>query len=105
MAKHPIVLSRDTENDLAELFDYIARDSGLERAETVLHRIDETLSRLQRMPRVGRLRTELDGSPRVFAVWPWLVIYEPKPDGSGIFVWRVVDGRRDIVKMVRAPKR
>jgi plasmid stabilization system protein ParE len=83
MPKHSVIKSLDAERDLTDLFDYIAADSGLDRAEAVLRRIDETLSLLSRMPRVGRVRTELDGSPRVFAVWPWLVIYGPQPDGRG----------------------
>jgi len=105
MSRLTIVKSLDAERDLVELFDYIASDSGLQRAEAVLRRIDETLSRLVRMPRIGRIRAELDGAPRVFAVWPWLVVYEPKPDGRGIFVWRVVDGRRNITALVKRPRR
>ena len=105
MREPPIVTALDAERDLVELFDYIAGESGLDRAEAVLRRIDETLKMLARMPRVGRVRTDLDGSPRVFAVWPWLVIYEPRPAAPGILVWRVVDGRRDIPSLVRTPRR
>jgi plasmid stabilization system protein ParE len=46
MAKAPIVKSLDAERDLAELFDYIALDSGVERAELILRRIDQTLGNL-----------------------------------------------------------
>src|SRR5579872_1123573 len=94
MAQPPIAKSLDAERDLADLFDYIANDSGIERAELILRRIEATLIALARSPRIGRVHPELDGSPRVFAIWPWVIIYEPQADGDGIFVWRILDGRR-----------
>ena len=103
MAQPPIVKSLDAERDLTNLFDYIAQDSGVERAELILRRLDETLTNLAAWPRSGRVHPQLDGSPRVFAVWPWLIIYEPRPSGGGIFVWRIVDGRRDLPAIVRVP--
>ena len=91
-----IVLTRAAERDLDDLFDYIANDSGPDRAEAVLRRVDDTLRNLASLPRIGHVRPDLDGAPRVFSVWPWLVIYEPLDTGKGIVVWRVVDGRRDL---------
>jgi plasmid stabilization system protein ParE len=38
----------------------------------------------------------LDGAPRIFAVWPWLIIYEARPGSDGIMVWRIVDERHDL---------
>lgn len=104
MASASITLSRDAEQDLAELFDYIALDSGVDRAELVLRRIESTLRLLAEWPRSGRLHPELDGSPRIFSVWPWLIIYEPAGAGKGLFVWRIVDGRRDLPRIVQKPK-
>ena len=97
--------SSDAERDLTDLFDYTAKDSGVERAGPILRRLDETLTNLAAWPRSGRVHHQLDGSPRVFAVWPWLIIYEPRPSGGGIFVWRIVDGRRDLPAIVRVPSR
>jgi plasmid stabilization system protein ParE len=95
MAEARIVLSTDAESDLDILFDYIARDSGIDRAEAVLRRIEDTLFSLAASPRIGRLRPDLLGV-RAFSVWPWLVLYEPLWSGDGISVWRVIDGRRDL---------
>jgi toxin ParE1/3/4 len=101
-----IVRSLDAERDLAELFDYIATDSSLDRAEAVLRRIEQTMENLARFPRIGRIRHDLAGSPRVFSVWPWLIIYEPHEADRGILVWRVIDGRRDLPNAIRSrPKR
>ena len=101
MAGPRIVLSQDAERDLDALFDWIASDSGVDRAEAVLRRIDETLTLVAGMPRIGRVRRDLDGEPRTFAVWPWVIVYEPLTTGVGIVVWRVVDGRRDLPEHIR----
>jgi plasmid stabilization system protein ParE len=45
------------------------------------------------MPRIGRVRHDLDGEPRTFAIWPWAIAYKPLPAIRGIAVWRIVDGR------------
>jgi toxin ParE1/3/4 len=101
MVRPQIVLSLDAERDLEALFDWIADDSGVDRAEAILRRIDETLELLASMPRIGRVRHDLDGEPRTFAVWPWVIVYEPLSTGDGVVVWRVVDGRRDLPRHVR----
>jgi plasmid stabilization system protein ParE len=72
----PIIRSLLAERDLVELFDYIAVDASEDRAEAVLRRIDQTLETLAFMPRIGRVRGDLVGSPRSFSIWPWLIIYE-----------------------------
>ena len=96
-----LVLSLEAERDLDELFDWIARDSSVERADAVISRIGETLDLLTDMPLIGRVRRDLDGDPRSFAVWPWVIIYEPLAAQLGIAVWRVIDGRRDVPRHVR----
>jgi plasmid stabilization system protein ParE len=95
-----IVKSLQAERDLVALFDAIARDSGVERAEAILRRIEQTMTNLAAFPRIGRKRGDLDGAPRAFAIWPWLVIYEPIEDDRGILVWRIVDGRRDLPQTI-----
>ena len=101
MPKPTIVLSLDAERDLDLLFDWIARESGPERAEAILRRIGETLELLAQMSRIGRVRADLDGEPRAFAIWPWLIVYEPLSEGQGIVVWRAIDGRRDLPRHIR----
>jgi toxin ParE1/3/4 len=101
MSQSRIVLSLDAERDLDELFDCIARDNGVGRAEAILGRIDEALQRIAATPRIGRIRRDLDGGPRTFAVSPWVVVYEPLSAGQGIVVWRVIDGRRDLPRHIR----
>lgn len=101
MARPRIVLSIDAERDLDALFDWIARDSGVDRAEAALRQIDQALGLVAEMPRIGRVRGDLDGEPRTFATWPWIVVYEPLSAGDGVAIWRVIDGRRDLPRHVR----
>ena len=74
MARPSIVLSRDAESDLDALFEWIVIDSGVDRAEAILRRIDETLNLL-------------------------VIVYEQSP--GCIVVWRIIDGRRDLPRHIR----
>ena len=105
MARPLVVTSCQAEKDLVELFDRIADEHGLERAELVLRRIEATITSLAAWPRIGRIRKDLDGLPRTFSVWPWLLVYEPQKSGKGIVLWRVLDGRRDLPAVVHPPTR
>ncbi|HSZ74150.1 MAG TPA: type II toxin-antitoxin system RelE/ParE family toxin [Rhizomicrobium sp.] len=68
MARSVFTKSLQAERDLEDLFDYIASDSGVQRAEAVLKRIERTLENLADRPLLGRIQTQLDGSPRTFSV-------------------------------------
>lgn len=103
MARRRYTLSLDADRDLDSLFTYLATHSGVERAESAFERIDEVLELLAASPRLGRVRLELDGSPRSFAVLRWIVFYEPQEHNDGIYVWRIVDGSRDLQKLIRPP--
>jgi len=89
---------------LVGLFSLVAADSGIDRAELILRRIESTLAALADWPGIGRRRDDLDGTPRGFAVPPWLIIYEAQPQDCGIFVWRIVDGRRDLTDLIHPPR-
>lgn len=95
----------ESRQDLLDLFALVAEETGLERAELILHRIHEVLSALADWPGIGRRRDDMDGTPRSFAVPPWLIIYEAQPENRGVQVWRVVDGRRDVPALVHPPRR
>jgi plasmid stabilization system protein ParE len=100
MKDQQLRLSLAAERDLDDLFDYIATESGATRAQAVLRRIGATLESLAAMPAIGRVRGDLDGGPRSFTTWPWVIIYDALIDGRGILVWRILDGRRDLANLV-----
>ena len=101
MGRSRILFSLDAARDLDSLFGWIAHESGIDRAEAILRRIDETLDLIATIPRIGQVRHDLDGGPRTFAVWPWVIVYEPQSTRPGIVVWRIVDGRRDLPRHVQ----
>jgi toxin ParE1/3/4 len=94
-----VVLSPRASADLVEIADHIASESGERQADMVVSRISRTLRSLAYMPAAGRLRPDLRGSPRSFAVRPWIVLYRPQQAG-GIIVIRIIDGRRDLPRVV-----
>jgi toxin ParE1/3/4 len=49
---------------------------------------------------LGRRRFDFKGDPYSFTVAPWLIIYEPLPDGVGIYILRILDSRRDIAALM-----
>jgi plasmid stabilization system protein ParE len=101
MARPRIRFTKDAGRDLDVLFAWIAEDAGEGRAEAVLQRILSTIESVAIMPGMGRVRHDLGGAPRSFAVYPWVVLYRPFPEQDGITVLRVIDGRRDLPGQIR----
>jgi toxin ParE1/3/4 len=98
-----VVYSLEADNDLADLFAYVAIEDGLDRAALVLQRIQTAITSLADWPGIGRVRKDLDGTPRLFSVGPWVIVYEAQNTDQGIVVWRVVDGRRDLRNVIHRP--
>ena len=87
------------ECDLEGIFDYIAAESGRSRALNVLNRLNGAMALLETSPRLGRVRTDLDGAPRSLSVKPWLIFYDVLADDSGVLILRIIDGRRDLSRL------
>ena len=101
MAQPGFVLSREAEADLASIADFVAAESGELRATVVITRINAAFRSLAFMPGIGRQQRDIDGAPYRFAVFPWIILYEPAPDLGGIHILRVYDGRRDLEVLLR----
>jgi plasmid stabilization system protein ParE len=101
MARPRIAFTVDARRDLDLLHDLIADDAGEGRAEAILRRIHGTIETIAAMPGMGRVRYDLPGQPQSFAIFPWLVLYQPLPERDGITVLRVIDGRRDVPRHIR----
>jgi toxin ParE1/3/4 len=99
-----IIRAPEAEQDLMEIWSYIADKGSPVIADAMLARIVAALDILAAAPLIGRRRTEFEGTPRSFPVRPYIVFYEPLPKRKGILVWRVVHGARDLVRIVRKPE-
>lgn len=100
MAGPRVERSSGARRDAARLALWIGRESGVDRAQAVIDRIDRVLAKLARRPTLGRVRVDLDGEPRSFSVPPWLIVYEPLEDREGIHLLRIIDNRRDVAALL-----
>jgi plasmid stabilization system protein ParE len=87
--------------DLSSIVAFIEERDGAQRGEKVRSRIQEAADTLGFMPGMGHERHYFRPGARTFTVRPWVIIYRPLPDGDGIRIQGVVDGRRDLSTLRR----
>ena len=104
MAGPPIIVSRRAEQDLIDIWEYVAGEGSVATADRLLGRITALIEKLAESPRSGRVRPEFRGRPRSFAMRPYVIFYTPVGRGTGIHVWRVLHGVRRLGGLVRPPK-
>lgn len=91
-------LTPAAKTDLAEISDYIARDSP-RAAKRVRGELRAAMARLAEMPTMGHLREDLTSAPvRFWSVYSYLIVY--RPDTRPIQVLRVVHGARDVKRIL-----
>ncbi|MGH6836503.1 MAG: type II toxin-antitoxin system RelE/ParE family toxin [Methylocella sp.] len=88
-----ILIRPRAENDLAEIWDFIAEDSQA-RADSFLDRIDQSFYDLAGNPNIGRARGELSPNLRSIPFGRYVIFYLALPDG--IEIVRVLHGARDL---------
>jgi toxin ParE1/3/4 len=103
MSASRIVRSASARRDLDDIWDYLAREAGLEIADAVIARLFEAMYRAADRPFLFRQRPEYTGAPRQITVFRYAIFYEPLPEEDGIFVWRVLHGVRDIPRHLWRP--
>ena len=80
--------------DIEEIVDYLAKQSGMNRAEEFLLALDSKLARISKFPKIGRKRSKVLPNARSLAVENYLILYAL--DGQNIAILRVVSGYRDL---------
>lgn len=90
--------------DLLDLWAYIAGERSPAVADMFLARIYGALEVLASAPYIGRERPEFPGSPRSIVVRPYVIFYEPLPEGDGVALWRVLHGARSLGDLLQRPR-
>jgi toxin ParE1/3/4 len=98
MAK--VSTTTQAKRDLVQIWISLAERSGSELADQVLDEIANLCRLLSQNPEMGRVRQEFSVPLRSFPVQnrPYVIFYNPIK--SGIQVYRVLDGRVDLSKVL-----
>ncbi len=93
-----IVWTRAATVDLDRIFEYVADNSGFERAFALYEKIRGHITTLTTLPRRGRIVPELrDIAVREFRellIRPYRIIF--RLDGRKVVLVGILDGRRDL---------
>ena len=88
----PYRLSALAEQDLEEIWSYVAEDASPTTADGLVDAIIKRFELLAEQPRMGRLRPEFGAGVRSFTVENHVIYY--RHDGE-VLIARVLHGRRD----------
>lgn len=98
MQRHEVLLTRDAEHDLEDLFDYIAAHDSPAAAVRVLDRIEKSIASLRSLPERGSFPKELLAlgirDYRQVFFKPYRLIY--RIAGPRVYIYLIIDGRRDM---------
>jgi toxin ParE1/3/4 len=90
-------LTKPAVQDIEEIADYIAQQSGLEQSENFLSKLESKFSKIVNFPLLGRKRDEILTNIRTIPLDKYLILY--MPIGDDIEILRVVSGYRDLSKL------
>jgi plasmid stabilization system protein ParE len=92
----------DAEVDFGEIGEYIARDD-IATAREFLGDLKAFILRIASAPSAYRVRSEWSGEVRAARFGSYLVIFEL--EAEGLVVLRIVNGRRNIARLLREARR
>jgi toxin ParE1/3/4 len=87
-------LTQPAIQDIEEIADRIAQQSGLEKSENFLSKLELKLANIVRFPLIGRKRNEILANIRSIPLENYLILYLPIDDD--IEILRVISGYRDL---------
>lgn len=87
-------LTQPAIQDIEQIADYIANQSGLDRADRFLSNLDAKFAKIAQFPNLGRQRDEILPLLCSLPIESYLILYMPIRQDVEIF--RVVSGYRDL---------
>jgi toxin ParE1/3/4 len=98
MKKYDVIFDHDAEDDLFDIYAFVATNDSVEKADRLLVALRRTCLKLRKLPLRGNIPTELFEIGvtefRELHYKPYRVIYSL--ESTTIYVHCVLDGRRDI---------
>ena len=98
MKKYEVVVDQDAEDDLFDIYTYVALNDSIENADNLFSVLQQTCYKLKTFPLRGNIPLELFDIGvvefREIHYKPYRIIYSL--DKSTVFIHCVLDGRRDI---------
>jgi len=102
LKRYRVRLAEEAEQDLIDIYHYVATHDSLEQAAYVLEQLESLCSRLAELPERGHVPPELDRigvtNYREVHFKPYRVIYEVQ--GQDVLIACVLDGRRDMQSLL-----
>ena len=100
--KYILQMTEEAEKDIIDIWTYIMINDCIENADYVFDSLEDAISSLERIPQRGHVPPELE---RIFVFnyleihfKPYRIIYQIAD--SAVFIYFVIDGRRDIHKIL-----
>ena len=98
MASYKVVMTKDAEADLEDIYNYIADHDSIDNADYVLDELLKATDTLANFPMKGSLPKELQSlgirEYRQIFFKPYRVIY--RTIGKQVVIFIIADGRRDM---------
>ncbi len=98
MKKYDAIFDRDAEDDLFDIYAFVAMNDSVERADRLFAALRRTCLKLRKLPLRGNIPSELFEIGvtefRELHYKPYRVIYSL--ESTTVYVHCVLDGRRDI---------
>jgi len=100
--KHQVLVVAEAEEDIFDIYKYVLRADGRNRADHLLVKLQETCQSLADMPRRGHSPPELErvgvSGYREIHFKPYRIIYQIV--GRKVFIHCVLDGRRALQEVL-----
>lgn len=97
-----VYLAKEAEEDLINLYSYIAKTDSPKKAEAVLDRLEALCTSLSRFPLRGRVSPELARiqvhTYREIVLTPYRIIYQIVH--RDVYIHGVLDGRRNMQELL-----
>jgi toxin ParE1/3/4 len=100
--RHQVLVVAEAEEDIFDIYRYVLRADGRDRADYLLRRLQNACESLATMPRRGHSPPELEHVAvrgyREIHFKPYRIIYQIV--GRKVFIHCVLDGRRDLQEVL-----